>query len=261
VGTRSWHLAAALLLVALLGIVATLQYRWLGDISRAERERLQSSLQTRASEFEVSLDGDVTRAYAAFDVDPTMFAVNPAAALSEAAARAGRESATGNAIKAIFVAEPGVEARVKQFDTAAGTLEPAEWPSELQAIGQRIAAAPSLAIGGVPLPPGFMGEALDGEVPALIVPVVSPEPPVASAPGEMTVRTLPSRSTWRAVVVWLDAGRLSTGLVAPMVSRYFGDGGESDFNVSVVSREVSRVQVRLSFEPYTLAPWDRLAKL
>jgi signal transduction histidine kinase len=231
-------------LLALLVVVATLQYRWLGDVSSAERERLQSSLKTRTTEFGTSLDSDVTRAYGAFEIDATRFNADPVAAISDAADLAARESVTGNAVKAIYVAEPGTESSVRRFDQAAKTLQPVAWPPELLALGKRIASAPALAIGGVPLPPGFMGDAVDGELPALVVPVVATELPLDAKPGEVVVRTLQTRTKWHAVVVWLDIDRLKADLIAPLVVRHFGDEATSDFNVAVVSRSGHRTVFR-----------------
>ena len=41
----------ALALLGLLALLATLQYKWLGRISDAERERMRATLNTRASGF------------------------------------------------------------------------------------------------------------------------------------------------------------------------------------------------------------------
>lgn len=59
-----------LLLVPLL---AWLQYRWLGQVSEAERDRMQRTLRTAASQFGVDFDGELSRALVGVQVDgPTM---------------------------------------------------------------------------------------------------------------------------------------------------------------------------------------------
>src|ERR1051326_8233804 len=55
--------AALVLLVALL---ATLQYRWLGQVSEAERNRLHTSLRQSAEEFANDFDRELTRTYSMF---------------------------------------------------------------------------------------------------------------------------------------------------------------------------------------------------
>ena len=53
------------LLVALVAALATLQYRWLGKVSEAEREQLRRSLDQRAREFADEFDAEISRAYLA----------------------------------------------------------------------------------------------------------------------------------------------------------------------------------------------------
>src|SRR6187455_1718790 len=69
---------------ALLGLIlllATLQYRWLGQISGAERERMTANLNTRATAFAQDFDREITRAYLLFQMDPMRQDTNPAAGL------------------------------------------------------------------------------------------------------------------------------------------------------------------------------------
>src|SRR5687767_15294630 len=60
--------AAALL--GLIALLATLQYRWLGQISTAERERMRANLTTRTDAFATDVDRELTRAYLTFQLDP-----------------------------------------------------------------------------------------------------------------------------------------------------------------------------------------------
>ena len=62
--------AVAVALLGLIALLATLQYRWLGRISDAERDRMRATLNTRASGFAQDFDGELTRAYLLFQVDP-----------------------------------------------------------------------------------------------------------------------------------------------------------------------------------------------
>ena len=62
--------AIAAALFGLIVLLATLQYRWLGQISNAERERMKATLNTRAAAFAQDFDREVTRAYLLFQLDP-----------------------------------------------------------------------------------------------------------------------------------------------------------------------------------------------
>ena len=63
-------LGVAVLLAGLMALLATLQYRWLGQVSEAERERMQSTTRTGASEFALDVDRELTRAYLLFQIEP-----------------------------------------------------------------------------------------------------------------------------------------------------------------------------------------------
>src|SRR3982750_4868633 len=63
--------AIAAALFALIVLLATLQYRWLGQISDAERERMKATIGTRASAFAADVDRELTRAYLLFQVGPS----------------------------------------------------------------------------------------------------------------------------------------------------------------------------------------------
>src|SRR5438093_12981684 len=56
------------LLLILLPALAILQYRWIGDVSTAERDRLQSSLRESAGRFAADFDGELGRISTAFQI-------------------------------------------------------------------------------------------------------------------------------------------------------------------------------------------------
>ena len=65
-----------LLLVAMLAVLlaalATLQYRWLGQVSAGERERMKASLDAGTSRFSQDFNREITRAYMGFQIDASM---------------------------------------------------------------------------------------------------------------------------------------------------------------------------------------------
>src|SRR5262245_40087360 len=72
---RSRRLAVGLILpvglVALVALLATLQYRWLGHVSEAERDRLLTSLCQSAKEFADDFDFQLITVYQALLPDTT----------------------------------------------------------------------------------------------------------------------------------------------------------------------------------------------
>src|SRR4029453_18848534 len=59
----------ALALLGLIVLLAVLQYRWLGQISEAERSERRATLAAGAREFSQDFDREVTRGYLLFQSD------------------------------------------------------------------------------------------------------------------------------------------------------------------------------------------------
>lgn len=234
--TRSWQPVVAALLLALLTVLATLQYRWLGEVSDAERERLRAGLRARAAEFTTEFNRDVTRTFVAFQIDPRVFESDPPRTIADAAARAARESVSGASVKAVLVAESDTPDRVSRFNPDTGTLEPSAWPPELAHLAERMTAHPVVGVPGLPLPPGVAGESIDADAPALIVPMVLPQPIEDVRPGQVIITSATVPVRWRAIVVWLDADALRERLLEPLVARHFEEGAASEFDLTIAPR-------------------------
>jgi len=119
-------------LLVLLPALAILQYRWVGQVSTSERERMQRNLRTAAAQFRENFDGEIIRAVLSLQV-------GPATALEGASDRyTDRYETWLNT-----AAHPQVVAAVLLVDTDAGHLrlrrwnpeshvfEAAEWPAAL----------------------------------------------------------------------------------------------------------------------------------
>src|SRR6266849_1745911 len=59
-------LAIGALLLALLAALATLQYRWIGQVSELESHRLRASLAAAGGQFADELDREIARAFLIF---------------------------------------------------------------------------------------------------------------------------------------------------------------------------------------------------
>ena len=95
---RAPMFAIAGALLGLILLLATLQYRWLGQISGADRDRMTALLNTRAAAFAEDFDRELTRAYLMFQLDPMQRDQSPAAGI---AARYDRWQATARFPKMI----------------------------------------------------------------------------------------------------------------------------------------------------------------
>src|SRR5262245_42325977 len=64
-GSRTLTAATVVMAVLLVGL-AVLEYRWVGQVSQAERERLRRALRTSADRISDDFEREISRAFAAF---------------------------------------------------------------------------------------------------------------------------------------------------------------------------------------------------
>ena len=175
----SW-LVVPVLLVGLVVLLATMQYRWLGQVSEAEREQMQRSLSQRAREFSDDFDGEITRLYLALQTKADPMGGQGQGAVA-AALEAWRASARyPQIVSAAYLAEPAGETyTLRSYDPASLTFSsPLDaWPAKLAPLRDRMTgshagiARTSAAGGGqliaISAPP------LLPEIPAVVIPVAA----------------------------------------------------------------------------------------
>jgi signal transduction histidine kinase len=106
-------------LLVLLPALAVLQYRWVGQVSTAERERMQRNLRTAAGQFREAFDGEIVRAVLSLQVGP-------------ATAREGASERYTDRYDTWLntAAHPQVVADVLLLDADAGQLRLRRWDAE-----------------------------------------------------------------------------------------------------------------------------------
>lgn len=201
----SW--AAVALLAALCGIVAVLQYRWIGEISEAERQRLQEQLRDRLDALRTRFDQEISNACAALQPDSREMA--QAGAEQAYAARVARLPRNRRAMfRRIAIATPdGDTLNLALLDTAHGTFVPAAWPVEWNGMRERLFAR----MEGRPLPAASAASYALLEMP----------------------RFGPDRREQNWLIVELDTDSLRTVLLPDLLRRYLGQGGKSEYDAEV----------------------------
>jgi signal transduction histidine kinase len=249
----------AVVAVALLGLIvllAVLQYRWLGQISDAERAERRATLAAGALEFAQDFDREITRAYLLFQTDAQLAAPVDGEALADRfAARYDRWQATARFPRILkdFYAfsqhqpdgdrQPR-EVELRRFDPATRRLEPAEWPEGMRNWHEQLATpswkeSPSSANGFfIRRIPSAIWES----APAIVVPtplIVFGE----SKPGAHMVADM----SYSLLII--DREYVARELMPSLAERHFGrrgaNGSEAgtagrsaglDFKVAVLSR-------------------------
>jgi signal transduction histidine kinase len=248
-----WPFAVAALLAVLLAVLGTMQYRWLGEVSNAERERLRAGLRTRATDFSQDFDREITRTYLAFHVDSNAIDRDAAATLADAYARAQASSSVGGIVRGVYFLEgKGPHAGALQaLDPAARTLTAVDWPPALEPWHVRANRVAPLTPGA--LSPVFLSDAIDASVPALVVPI----PTVKRIENGQHFAIVPDPTgIARTVIVWLDAERLKGQLLESLVAKHFGSADASEYVVTIVSRDEPARVVFASSKDSGVTPRD-----
>ena len=234
-------LFAPLALLALVATLGTLQYRWLGQVSEAEREQLRESLDRHAREFVADFDREITRVYqalqpgASFDpAAPDQFLAHYDHWVTSAPAPA--------LVKAVYFAKAtSRDFALYRFDPGARAFTAIDWPSSLDVVRQRLGGAmEDVPATGAPATRVFTFTTMPivAEVPAILIPLplapdgimprMGPNTPV-DHDFLMAIRLAHSH-----VIVELDAAYLKDELVPSLITRHFSESGSVRYRVAVV---------------------------
>jgi signal transduction histidine kinase len=202
-------------LVILLGVLAWLQYTWLGEVSEADRARRQTLLRQRANEFADEFDREITRAYVSFQIDTATLDRDPSAF-------AGRyESWRQNArapqiVRGVYVVDAGHPEQLQEYRADERRFVSASWSADLQPVRERVAALG--AAGHSPLEAwSAMRDPIIASVPALVI--AMPQVQTFEAGSVRSMTNL--HFSLRAVVVVLDGDYLRSTFLPALADRYF----------------------------------------
>src|ERR1044071_549678 len=116
-------------LIALLPLLAVLQFRWVGEVSRAERDRMQASLKSAVANFSRDFDGELTRAYLSFQMDAKTLRGKAWQDYARRYDQWFRAAPHPQLVANVFLVEPDEAraARLARFNRAATRFEPVSW--------------------------------------------------------------------------------------------------------------------------------------
>ena len=209
-------------LVLLLVTLAVLQYRWLGQLSAAERDRLRAGLEHAAARFCDDVDRELGRALVTFAPLLRQSQTSPGERLVERIARWRDEAPYPGLVKEVAVVSGGRNAPIAVTcgEIATGLERPCSWP-------EAFAPVEAAVLAGQPVPP-------------------FPE----SVPGFVLTGTrLGGRRGWQreggeaprqggtlAVLVTLDLDYVTTEVLPRLAALYFGGAPGQEYSVEVVAR-------------------------
>lgn len=224
-------------LVALLALLATLQYRWLGQVSRGERERMQASLRAGATRLGQDFNREITRAFLNFQMDKESLTRKAGAAYAERYDNWTKSAPYPKLVSDLFLVE--VDKRgalsLSRFNREASTFEPHDWPTEFSKLRERFeqehrsyTSKPTTEI-EIHLAP------IAEDVPALVIPVM-PLPPFERPAKDEVFEQMAHPLFPGYAILKLNLDYIRQEFIPILAGRYFSGSDGLDYNLSVVSR-------------------------
>ncbi|MEP7336235.1 MAG: HAMP domain-containing sensor histidine kinase [Acidobacteriota bacterium] len=243
-------LLAATLLV-LLPLLAVLQYRWLGEVSAGERERMQTNLRTSADRFCTDFDRELTNVYMQLqNVAGRESQHNP----GELAVRYQHWlSATPRPklVREIYRTwiDNGGKLTLAHFDQKSNSFEVVEWPESLKSLRERFEAQQQAQQSTQMILRNVLSEHRDqlltgdkrgfvlqislgqiaDDIPALVIPDAGP-----NFPSPLFNSHLEQKHACAIAV--LDPDYIKGELIPELARRYFASDGTNDYNLAIVRR-------------------------
>lgn len=239
----------------LVPALAWMQYQWLGQLSTAERERMQRTLRTAAAQFATEFDSELSRTLVSLQVDGQSMRDQNWTGYAQRYSLWANSSSEPRLVRDVWLVDtlpgttlpdfdsgeaiPADRLRIRRWNSQAMVFEGAEWPADLAAIRHGLA---SRFIGFVMQgnrrrqdSQGIRHDATmslsSGDDNTLIAPVTLFELPDGQ-PGPPTISVL------GFTIVRLDPAIVRDTVLAALTSRHFhGDDTEADYRVAVVHRD------------------------
>ena len=118
-------------LLVLLPALAVLQYRWVGQVSTAERERMQRNLRTAAAQFREAFDGEIVRAVISLQVGPQTAQEGASDRYTDRYDEWLNTAAHPQVVSEIFLLDENHGLRLRRWNAETHMFDSTEWPSIL----------------------------------------------------------------------------------------------------------------------------------
>jgi len=211
------------LLTVLCGVLAFLQYRWIGEVAGAEKSRLHEDLQSRLNLLRRNFDDQIGNSCYAF--------VPPNSAIE----KLGREEAYleqyrraveshGQVIARVALAVPrGESVDLLMVDTNLGRFVPADWPADWRGMQGHVSSR-------------WRGGPFDTHGTENTALVELPRFGVESSSEVRSGRLgeLPRMREQEWLILQLNLAYIRDTILPGMIQRYLGDSGKLDYDAKVV---------------------------
>lgn len=211
-------------LVLLLLLLAGLQYRWIGQVSRLERQRMHALLSSAGARFSEDFDREVTRAFLYFHPDPQ----------DEVRERTVRqadrwlaEAPYPGLVRDLFLVQRGEDGDLSLERLVPGetAFRPAGWPAELQGLRRELAEETASRVPLRVVAPDLPGLVIPANWPARLHRGLAMSPDTAGPPDR------------EYLILRLDQQVLAEEIFPALTRRHFAGPRGLHFTVAVVSAD------------------------
>jgi signal transduction histidine kinase len=221
------------LLVVLLPVLAFMQYRWVGQVSEGERERMQRNLETAADQFRNAFDGELFLAMREL----------------QASTNAARDGSSPNyslrytgwlnnadhpqIVADIYIVDvEGGHLRLRRFNATTHAFDPSLWPEAIDRLRPDFERAYTSFLAQRTPEPGRFAAADESLI------VMGLQNFEGARPGSRVPR--PGPPMFGFTVIQLDESYLRGQMIPALVEKHFARPGGDMFRVAVVSDSASK---------------------
>ena len=233
--TLSVLVALAAIMVLTLG---WLQYRWLGQVSEAERDRMQRSVRTAAAQFSIAFDQEVSRAAQTLQVDAVSIRDDQWSAYAERYDRWASQAADTRLVSDIIVVDEDPRGsgrlRTRRWNPVTHAADPVVWPADLSPLQDGIAAS----LRPVPLRTGRDWRRRREPIGLPHTDAFTLLRPATEFLAPDSPGAPPRLAVIGATIIRLDPAFITTSLLPGLASQHFHIGDpDSDYRVAIVEAD------------------------
>jgi signal transduction histidine kinase len=213
----------------LLPLMAVLQYRWIGQVSDAERERRERTLKAATAQVAQDLDLELFRAFVGLQVDGESLKTDDWGAYADREHAWRAATVMPSLVRDVLLVDRhGTSLRLRRWDAAARTFVAAEWPADLAAERDRFTAELAAWNSTTSHEPLRLGDLMSEDDDALVM-------PVAPLPRQLREHVTAFEPLFGYTIIQLDPGIIRDELLPLLVEKHFRQG-DDEYRVAVVNR-------------------------
>lgn len=232
-----------ILLAGLLATLGTLQYRWIGELSNDERERMRSSANVAAESLSREFDREITRVFLQLQIDPISYEKNFWDDYNSRYERWRATTLYPRLVNKVFVADKSSlgATRLSVYNSETQRFDESDWPPQFAVLQSQIeqdfSSQSATDNEKSKRPPVIVTD----ETTALVIPISNLNLLNLDQLQKAANNGLLSGNLIRRIgytIVLLDSDYIKTELLPILVARYFNSSGNNNpdrYDVTITS--------------------------